>query len=154
MSNDPHQLKNLFLCKSSSPSVSTLVGGIVVALIVLGIVLFVRKMKRDNAKLQTRIAQATPAEARVVQVGRSLDQKNQGTVNVRLRLEVTPKDRPRYQTTVTWDVETASIPKVQEGKQVPVKMDVENPKIVYPRVGWAEYNWVYSETKTKNKGKG
>ncbi len=137
--------------QSSSSSVSTVVGVIAIALIVLGIVLLVRKVKQDKANLQARLAQAVPAEARVVQVGRSLDQKNQGTVNVRLRLEVTPPDRPPYQTTVTWDVETGSIPKVQEGKQVPVKMDVENPKIVYPRVGWAEFNWVYSDTENPNK---
>jgi hypothetical protein len=137
--------------QASSSSGSTVVGVIVIALIGLGVVLFVRKAKQDNAKLQARIAQATPAEARVVQVGRSLDQKNQGTVNVRLRLEVTPPDRPPYQTTVTWDVQTGSIPKVQEGKQVPVKIDVENPKIVYPRVGWAEFNWVYSKTEKKGE---
>lgn len=137
--------------QASSSSVSTVVGVIVIALIFAGVVWFVRKAKQDSAKLAMRLAQATPAEAKVIQVGRSLDQKNQGAVNVRLRLEVTPKDHPSYQTTVTWDVQTASIPKVQEGKQVPVKIDVENPNIVYPRVGWAEFNWVYSETEKKGK---
>ncbi len=132
--------------QSSSSSVSTVFGVIVVALIFLGIVLLVRKGKQDTAKLQARLAQAVPAEARVVQVGRSLDQKNQGTVNVRLRLEISPKDRPRYQTTVTWDVENAALPKVQEGCRVGVKIDPENPNIIYPRVGWAEFNWVYSDT--------
>lgn len=139
------------LFQAPSPSVSTAVGAIVMALIVLGVVLFFRKVKQDSAKLAARLAQATPAEAKVIQVGRSLDQKNQGTVNIRLRLEVNAPDRTPYQTTVTWDVQTASIPKVQEGKQVPVKIDVENPKIVYPRVGWAEFNWVYSDTENRRK---
>jgi hypothetical protein len=137
--------------QSSSSSVSIIVGGIVVALIFLGIVLFFRKVKQDAAKLQVRIAQATPAEARVIQVGRSILQKEQGTVNVRLRLEISPKDRPRYQTTVTWDVENAALPKVQEGCRVGVKIDPENPNIIYPRVGWAEFNWVYSDTEKKGE---
>ncbi len=137
--------------QSSSSSVSTVVGVIAIALIVLGIVLFVRKVKQDNAKLQARIAQAVPAEARVIQVGRSILQKEQGTVNVRLRLEISPKDRPRYQTTVTWDVENAALPKVQEGCRVGVKIDPENPNIIYPRGGWAEFNWVYSDTEKKGE---
>ena len=128
-----------------------LLGIAVIGGVIVGIVLFFRKIGKDAERLKARVEQATPAEAKVIQVGRSLLQKNQNTTNIRLRLEVTPKDRPPYQTTVTWDVEQAAIPKVQEGKQVPVKIDVENPNIVYPRVGWAEYYWVYSETEAKKR---
>lgn len=125
--------------------IAPLFGIAVIGVVIVGMVLFFRKIGKDAERLKARVAQAHSAEARVIQVGRSLLQKHQGTTNIRLRLEVTPKDRPPYQTTVTWDVEQAAIPKVQEGKQVAVKIDVENPKIVYPRVGWAEFNWVYSE---------
>lgn len=130
---------------------ATLLRLLIAGTVTFGTWMFFRKVKQDTTKLHVRIAQATPAEAKVIQVGRSLDQKNQGTVNIRLRLEVTAPDRPPYQTTVTWDVQTASVPKVQEGKQVPVKIDLENSALVYPRVGWAEFNWVYSNTENRRK---
>ncbi|MBM4362298.1 MAG: hypothetical protein FJ104_06430 [Deltaproteobacteria bacterium] len=120
--------------------------------VVLGVLLLVRKIKQDTARLKARFDAAAPAEARAVQVGRSLLRQQQGTANIRLRLEITPRDGEPFQTTVTWDVEIGSIPKVQEGKQVPVKVDLEESQVVYPRVGWATYSWVYSEREGKGRG--
>lgn len=120
---------------------------IVLAIIGVGVALFWRKVSRDVAKMEARIEGAVPAKAKVVAVGRSWTQKNRGSVMIRLRLEVYPPEGEPYQVRATWEVDPASIPKVQEGQTVAVKIDRENSQIIFPRVSWAQYSWTNSEAK-------
>jgi hypothetical protein len=124
------------------PPISTVIFLLIVAVVV---VLFWRKVSRDVAKMEARIEGATPAQAKVVAVGRSHTQKNEGNVVVHLRLEIRPPQGEAYQVRTVWEVDPASIPKVQEGQQVAVKIDQEDPNIIFPRVSWAQYSWVYSQ---------
>jgi hypothetical protein len=128
------------------PPVSTVIFLVVVVVVVS---LFWRKVSRDVAKMEARIEGAIPAQAKVVAVGRSHTQKNQGTVVVHLRLEVYPPQGELYQVRTVWEVEPAAIAKVQEGQKVAVKIDLEDSSIVFPRVPWAQYNWTYSQAANK-----
>lgn len=123
------------------PPLSTV---IVLAAVVIGVILFVRMANRDAARREARVKSALPADAKVVQVGRSQTLKNQGTVVVRLRLEIHRPEQSPYQATTAWEVGPAHIPKIQEGQSVAVKIDQDDPNIIYPRVSWAEYSWIYA----------
>jgi hypothetical protein len=126
---------------------------IVIFLIVVAVVvaLFWRKVSRDVAKIEARIEAAIPAQAKVVAVGRSHTQKNQGNVVIHLRLEVRPPQGEPYQVRTVWVIDPASIPKVQEGQRVAVKIDQEDNNIIFPRVPWAEYSWTYSRVVTREE---
>lgn len=130
------------------PPLSTV---IFLVIVVIVIALFWRKVSRDVAKIEARIEGATPAQAKVVAVGRSHTQKNSGTVVVHLRMEVYPPQGDAYQVRVVWEVDPASILKVQEGQRVAVKIDQEDNKIIFPRVPWAQYNWTYSQAELREE---
>ena len=125
---------------------------ILLAIVAIVVVLFWRKVSRDVAKMEARIEGATPAQAKVVAVGRSHTQRNQGNVVVHLRLEVRPPQGEPYQVRTVWEVDPASIPKVQEGQQVAVRIDQEDDNIIFPRVPWAQYSWTYSQAETRKEG--
>jgi hypothetical protein len=130
------------------PPVSTVIFLVIVAVVV---VLFWRKVSRDVAKIEARMEAATPAQAKVVAVGRSHNQKNQGTVIIHLRLEVRPPQGEPYEVRTVWEVEPAVIAKVQEGQQVAVKIDQEDSNIIFPRVPWAQYSWLYSQAQNRKE---
>jgi hypothetical protein len=130
------------------PPVSTVIFLVIVAIVVA---LFWRKVSRDVARMEARIEGATPAQAKVVAVGRSHTQKNQGTVVVHLRLEVYPPQGEAYQVRAVWEIDPASIPKVQEEQRVAVKIDQEDTNIIFPRVPWAQYSWMHSRAESREE---
>jgi hypothetical protein len=80
-----------------------------------------------------------------VEVGKSRVQEGPDNVVVTLRFRVHPPSSDRYETSAVWEVSPANIPQVQEGRQVAVKIDADNPKIIYSRVPWAKYDWITSD---------
>ena len=132
-------------------TLSTFITAAAVLALIAGVYWLVRSGRGYTVARQQRLDQAIPAKARVVQVGRSLQQEGRNTVILRLRLAVSTSDRPTYQVTTNWEVETGSIPKVQEGKEVPVKIDAQDTRIIYPRMGWARYSWLYARDDTAKK---
>ena len=116
-----------------------LIIGLGAAVLVVGAlaVFFVRGGRAEKA-LAARLAQARPgATAKVIELGSSYTSRNYGVVSVAMRVEVTPAFGPDYQTISVWEVEPAHVGEVQVGKTLPVKVDAQNPKIIYPDVPWA-----------------
>jgi hypothetical protein len=116
-----------------------LIFGLGTAVLVVGAlaVYFAQSRRTENA-LAGRMAQAQPgAMAKVIELGSSYTSRNYGDVSVAMRLEVTPAFGPDYQTISVWQVEPAHVVEVQVGKTLPVKVDAQNPKIIYPDVPWA-----------------
>lgn len=115
------------------------IGTLGIIVIALAAVLFLsRKSSQDDAIIQ----QATPgAVAKVIEVGASSVSRNYGDMSVALRLEVTPAYGQPYETISVWEIQPAQVNQVQVGQSVPIKVDVKNPKIIYPDVPWASQPW-------------
>ncbi len=56
-----------------------------------------------------------------------------------ISLNVQPPEGKSYMTKVTWLVEVGQMSFLQQGHQLSVKIDQQDPKIVYPNAGWAKY---------------
>ncbi|MBI4732019.1 MAG: hypothetical protein HY781_07830 [Chloroflexi bacterium] len=56
-----------------------------------------------------------------------------------LSLEVTPPGGAPYHARTTWLVEVAQMSMLQQGQQLSVKIDQQDPKTVYPNASWAKY---------------
>ncbi len=97
-------------------------------------------MYRTAKKDRDHYANAIPATARVISVDDS--DVSSGGIDLELTLEVTPPNGIPYQVSSNWSVEPLSISKIQAGSILPVKIDVKNPKIIYPVDDWA---WGYGK---------
>ncbi len=56
-----------------------------------------------------------------------------------LSLEVTPPGGAPYYTRTTWLVEIARMSMLQPGQQLSVKIDQQDPNLIYPNADWAKY---------------
>jgi hypothetical protein len=56
-----------------------------------------------------------------------------------LSLQVTPPVGEPYLAHTTWLVEAAQMSMLQPGQELSVKIDQQDPKIVYPNNNWAKY---------------
>jgi len=86
-----------------------------------------------------RLKQALPgASAKIIELGSSYNSRNYGTMSVAMRLEVTPASGQPYQTISVWEIEPVHASEMQVGNSFPVKVDVKNPKIIFPDLHWAQ----------------
>ena len=91
-------------------------------------------------KLIKRIAQATPVKAKIIKIDNAtLDKPFSGYTDVRLTLETQLTNNKPYQVSACWSVKHISIPNIQPGMFVDIKIDQENKELVYPNVDWAIY---------------
>jgi hypothetical protein len=58
---------------------------------------------------------------------------------VYITLEVTPPDKEPYTARAQWLVEPSALPLISPGSGIKVKIDAQNPGIVYPGENWASY---------------
>jgi hypothetical protein len=56
-----------------------------------------------------------------------------------LSLQVTPPGGEPYLARTTWLVEAVQMSMLQPGQELSVKIDQQDPKIVYPNNNWAKY---------------
>ena len=80
---------------------------------------------------QKRRKQAVKASAQITQVGHSRSSEKYGDIVVDLTLEITPPSGAPYQLNVRWRVKPASTSKIQVGSKLAVKIDPNNPQMVY-----------------------
>ena len=95
-------------------------------------------MYRTAKKGRDNYAQAVPASAKILKIGKSYTSRNYGTVDVKLTIEVIPPAGPTYELSTTWFVEPASISKLKEGDTYKIKIDPKDPKKVYSAEDWAQ----------------
>ncbi len=103
---------------------------LVFGLLILGAYLSARKRR-------ARFANAVPAQARVIKVGKSYDSGTYGGYDVDLVLEIIPPAGAPYQLSTTWSVEPLAMPKLKEGQTLSIKIDVGDPKKIYSAEEWA-----------------
>jgi hypothetical protein len=96
-----------------------------------------KKPKAVKDDHRTRQERAVWAWAKIMEA-------DQGPINtfrmarVVLKLEVHMPGTPAYLTKTTWMVEEESLASVEEGKEIPLRVDPVDPKYVYPNGAWAK----------------
>jgi hypothetical protein len=61
-----------------------------------------------------------------------------GMVRVTLELEIHLPGTPMYTGTTTWLVEKEALEYVETGKEIPLKVDPQDQKYIYPNGSWAK----------------
>ncbi len=59
----------------------------------------------------------------------------------KFNLEVSTAFKAPYKAEAVWNVYDMGAPNVQEGKEVDVKIDADNPAVIYPVLQGVEYSW-------------
>lgn len=109
--------------------------------------------RERSAELTTRMVRASVAQARV------LSSRTRGTFDdgamafVELRLEVQPLGGAPYLATTEWELDMSALSMMASGEHVAVKIDNEEPEIIYPNVSWAELSRAYKGRSVRHKNK-
>jgi len=113
-------------------------------MVVIGLIvwLFLRSRRPRKPKTKdthrTRQDRAVWAWARVVSAKRG-ETDSAGRVRVEMQLEIHMPGTQPYPATTAWLVEKDSLEYVEEGKEVPLKVDPQGPEFVYPAGPWAKF---------------
>lgn len=100
------------------------------------------RKQQDFAEYKKRQSQAVWAGATVVTVNKPrIDHYGRRQLKVDLRLEVESPAGEKYQVKTAWLVDEDVISQIQPGASISIKIDVEDPKIIYPNMHGVEY-WV------------
>jgi len=132
-------------------SLFILAGAGVFLAIALGAVIYI--LNQHNAKMVqaqlrskdfiARQQKAVWASATILSLHGGIVTGEMGGVSNRaryeLRLKVNPPGGEPYLTRTTWLVEVAQMSMLQQGQQLSIKIDQEDPSIIYPNVGWAKF---------------
>lgn len=123
--------------------------GVAIALAALCLILryLIKSGERMIADEKRRIENASRGRARIVAIGKSRTQRPQGTILIRLRLEITPENRQsKFETTTVWEIEPVALAQIQEDSEFKIKYDEQNRQRIYPLAPWANF----SELMNKN----
>jgi hypothetical protein len=104
---------------------------------------------REGEKKQQVLAEYKKREARSVWAGATvisvdkpkIDRYGTRQLKVDLRLEVESPTGGKYQVKTAWLVDEDVMPQIQPGAWVSIKVDVEDPEIIYPHMRGVEY-WI------------
>ncbi len=107
-----------------------------------------RNIDRGTA---ARMVRATPASAKIIQVGNSYNMEHWGT-SVSLRLEVAPPGGSPYQIISVWEVQPPFLDQIKAGNTLAIKIDAQNPKVIFPAAAWARQMYLkeYTEDDMEN----
>lgn len=109
-----------------------------VGVTIIALVAYFRRARRTTARVEAAEAGAVAGgSARIVEVGSSYTSRTSGETSVAVRLAITDAAGSAYEAISVWEVQPAHLADVQVGKLVPVKVERQNPKIIFPDVPWA-----------------
>ena len=121
---------------------------IIIVGVFAAIILFFMYASKSGAKMlkerEQRIARAERGKAKIIGFaaagigGTGTGGKYQG---YNFTLEVSNEYKAPYRAKVIWEVNTMGAPLVQEGMEVDVKIDAEDPNIIYPNVNGVQFSW-------------
>jgi hypothetical protein len=100
------------------------------------------KKQRELSEYKKRESQAVWAGATVVTVNKpKMDRYGMRKLKVGLRLEVESPSGEKYQVKTVWLVDEDMMPQIQPGASLSIRIDAEDPEIIYPNMRGVEY-WV------------
>ena len=116
--------------------------------LILGFVAFFFYITRQGKKMleehKSRINKAVKARAKIIGIslGSMSGRGEHGNYRVyEITMEVFPNNGTQYKAKSNWEVYDMGIPAVQEGKEISIKIDSQDQKIIYPNSQWIEYSW-------------
>lgn len=123
---------------------------IVVVIAIAAVVYTVSQHRQQGSQAQQRATDFVARQASAVWAGATIVNVRGGIIGggeggvsswarYELSLEVTPPGGAPYLTRTFWLVEVAQMSMLQQGAQVSVKIDQQDPKIIYPNASWAKY---------------
>lgn len=101
---------------------------------------------------RARFDQSLPASAQVIEVGNSYNERSGYGMSVALRLQVTPADGSPYPVISVWEVQPTHAEDIQVGKTLEIRIDKQNPKVIFPVADWALQTYLkeYTEDDMEN----
>ena len=116
--------------------------------IVLAVVIFFVWALKSGGKLikerEEKISRAQAGKAKILgyKILGFMGRGAQGQFHAnKFDLEVSSAFKAAYKTETVWNVYEMAIPTVQIGKEVDVKIDTDDPQVVYPNLQGVEYSW-------------
>jgi len=97
---------------------------------------YLYQINQENIKRQEH---AVWGGATVINVSAGIVGEGSTKARVNLTFEVTQQGGLPYRTSATWLVDISALGFIQQGQQISVKIDAENPKIIYPNSPGAIY---------------
>jgi hypothetical protein len=93
-----------------------------------------------GARFHDRAARAIWASATILSI-RNCNSKRElgGKSMIDLRLQVLSSDQRSYNATAIWIVDSIALPALKPGQHIPVKIDQEDPRIIYPNMMGMEF---------------
>lgn len=116
--------------------------GFIVYRVILAPIRQGEEVMRKAKEHKDRYAKAVWAGATVVTVDKpKMDRYGMRQLKVRLRLEVEIQGGETYPAKTTWLVEESVMPQIVPGAGVSIKIDAEDPELIYPNMNGVEY-WI------------
>lgn len=95
---------------------------------------------REVSRFHDRAARASWAGASILSTQRCKTNHDLGgKVMINLRLEVVTTEQNTYSAVTTWLVHSTALASLQPGQHIPVKIDQEDPRIIYPNMTGMEF---------------
>jgi hypothetical protein len=93
-----------------------------------------------DAQFQTRAARAVWADATILSV-RNCSPKRElsGKTMIDLKLQVMTADKKPYTASTVWLIDSIALAALQPGQHIPVKIDRDDSRIIYPNMMGMEY---------------
>lgn len=99
---------------------------------------FQENASKDELK---RFKQASPAQAKIIEIGTSIVGKADSRISAALRFEIVSESGKAYKARSPWVIEPEHLGQIRVGESIPVKIDSKKQNIVFPDVAWAHYDW-------------
>lgn len=126
--------------------------------VVLVIFVFFMYASKSGQKMLDKQAErqknAEPGEAKILESKKYLLSGRTGGSQYQsfiFKLEVSSRFKSPYITECVWEVQPMSVPSLQDGMKVNVKIDRDNENIIYPSIPNVEYSWHGERLRSKMK---
>jgi hypothetical protein len=127
----------------------TLIIVIIAAVIAVAVVLIfiflhmhrrkMQKLSEKNQALVQRQQRAVWGMALIVDARGGVTGEYATQTHMIFTLEVTPPGGETYRASTRWLVELSALGAIQQGNELSVKIDADDPRIIYPNASWAKY---------------
>jgi len=117
-----------------------------VIIVITIVLLLVRKERKLQAEQLAQAKHHQEAEARAIwacaiveMVGSGSGYEGTGKTAINLQLKITGQGGKEYSVPARWLVDLVQLPNIQPGVQLSVKVDTDDPTIIYPHMPGMHY---------------
>lgn len=96
-------------------------------------------LRLRRQEIEKRQAKAQWAKAIVVDVESDIVYGAATQATLKIVLDVHPQNGSTYRANTSWLVDIAVLSSIRQGREIAVKIDSANSRIIYPHASWASY---------------